>query len=331
MALTKHKYAAFDLPKESFPIGNSVLVGFRDQCLPTKRPAHPKQNYQNYVLHLDYGTAKFYKASRKSDKEPVLIKKIRNRTDSYEQTLVENEAVLSLLCTFGPNILHYHDVHTTRKNTWIVMELIEGCTVKELSTAVELKEEHVAFIAKAVVESLAWLHERHRAHRDMKNQNVMIRRDFSIVLMDFGYAIQHTLERPSDNTSVGSLLYMAPEVARGEDYKYKPDVWSLGIMLYELICGDPPLIGCTSIKETVTRLINSETPSIPAYHVCGDSARDFVNCCLAIDPTRRASAASLLHHPFLALACSQAEWASLISTNLPTWPDVIEDEPKAGL
>jgi len=206
------------------------------------------------------------------------------------------------------------------------MEYVYGCTIKELSTIVELREEHIAYICKAVVESLVWLHQRHRAHRDIKNQNVMIRKDFTIALMDFGYAIQHTLDRPSDNTSVGSLLYMAPEVARGEDYKCKPDVWSLGIIVYELICGDPPLMSCTSIKETVTRLVNSDAPRIPAYQICSDQARDFLNCCLSIDPTRRATAANLTQHPFLATACTSEEWVSHISSALPSWPNVFDEQ-----
>eukprot|EP00301_Raphidiophrys_heterophryoidea_P004760 c12044_g1_i1.p1 GENE.c12044_g1_i1~~c12044_g1_i1.p1 ORF type:complete len:479 (-),score=126.54 c12044_g1_i1:313-1620(-) len=341
--LKNHKFASWNLQPKEFPISDAKLADLHKQCF--KRHSfggHPKQFYQNMTLFLDIGTAKFYKAIRKSDKQTVTIKKIRNRSDTYEQAFVEGEAILSILSTFGPNMMTYFDAHSTKKNTWLVMEFIEGCTLKELSTIVEFQESHIAYIARNVLEAICWLHERGRAHRDIKGHNVMLRKDLSIVLMDFGFAIQHTAEKPSDNTSVGSLLYMAPEVARGEDYKYKPDIWGFGVMVYELLCGDVPLAHCTGVKETVTCLVNSDAPRIPAYNPCSELARDFVHQCLTLDPTRRPSASTLLHHPFISThtntntqaaavsRCTYTEFYSHVTSQLPSWPDVYEDDNNDG-
>lgn len=90
---------------------------------------------------------------------------------------------------------------------------------------------------------LKYLHDRSIMHRDLKSDNILCNTSGSVVLADFGYAVQLTAQNPNRASRVGTACWMAPELIRGKTrYDAKADVWSFGIFLLELADGDPPYI-----------------------------------------------------------------------------------------
>lgn len=249
----------------------------------------------------------------------MCVKLVRNHEDETRQQLVRNEVVMSALCGKCEYIPRFYEAFQSKDYTWLIMEWVQGCNLKQLTNQILLEPKHVAFAVQCVLLALQWMHDRHRAHRDVKSSNIMINRDGHVMLMDFGFAKQFTVENPSCYHSVGTLMFMAPEVVACQSYTYEPDVWSLGIVVYDLLCGSPPMIRCQTIDQAAYTLMHCEPPRIHEANF-DPFAKDFIHQCLTKDPTARPTVGDLLTHPFLLSACSQQEWLQFIRQAIPTWP-----------
>ena len=161
-----------------------------------------------------------------------------------------------------PSIVAYHESYLVNDKIWVVMELMSsGCLTDILDQFqfIQLTEPQIAFICGQVLSGLSFIHSCHRIHRDIKSDNILIGKDGSVKIADFGYAAQLTKTKSKRQTIVGVRLFflfflnarinsvlpqtpywMAPELIRGLDYDYKVDIWSLGIMLMEMAEGEPP-------------------------------------------------------------------------------------------
>jgi serine/threonine protein kinase len=126
---------------------------------------------------------------------------------------------------------------------------------------------------------LNYLHENFIIHRDIKSDNILLGSDGRIKLADFGYAAQLTQERVNRTSKVGTVCWMAPEVIKGKKaYTNKADVWSLGIMLIELIFGQPPYLNLPQAK-VIMMILTNDPPEIPRA-LWSANLRDFIGKCL---------------------------------------------------
>uniref|UniRef100_A0A6B2L607 Protein kinase domain-containing protein n=1 Tax=Arcella intermedia TaxID=1963864 RepID=A0A6B2L607_9EUKA len=220
---------------------------------------------------------------------------------------------LKLLCTEinimknskHPNIVEFIDCFIVESQIWIVMELMDnGCLtdVLEQFPKVKLNEKQMAFICRETLRSLAYIHKNHRIHRDIKSDNVLLNSLGEVKLADFGYAAQLTQEKMRRNTVVGTPYWMAPELIRGHEYGQKVDIWSLGIMLREMLDGEPPYMEFPPLRALFL-ITTKGVPPLQEPHSYSPELVDFYNRCLEKDVDKRPTAEELLGDPFLGFAC----------------------------
>ena len=170
------------------------------------------------------------------------------------------EEAQAAACLAHPNIVNVYDVGDDEGVHYIVMELIEGITLKEyIGKKGRLSIKEATSIAIQVSMGLEVAHNNDIVHRDIKPQNFMISKDGKVKAMDFGIAKAATSETIASN-AMGSVHYTSPEQARGGYSDAKSDIYSLGIVMYEMVTGRVPFDGETTVAVAVKHL-QEEMPS----------------------------------------------------------------------
>ena len=170
----------------------------------------------------------------------------------------------------NPNIVSVYDVSHSDEREFIVMELISGITLKQYMDkkgALDWKE--VVHFSKQITRALAHAHERGIIHRDIKPQNIMLLRDGTLKVADFGIAALENEVYENNGQTIGSIHYIAPEQARGLSPDARSDIYSLGVVMYEMLSGRLPYTGDT-LAEIAVKHMNAKPeplrdtfPSIP--------------------------------------------------------------------
>lgn len=192
------------------------------------------------------GMADIYKAKDITENRIVAVKILKNEFNGSEDFLrrFRNESKAIALLSH-PNIVKIYDVGFTDKIQFIVMEYIDGITLTEyIEQQGVLKWRDAVHFTLQILKALQHAHDRGIVHRDIKSQNVMLLSDGTIKVMDFGIA---RFNRETDKTisekAIGSVHYISPEQARGDVTDEKSDIYSVGVMLYEMLTGKKPFDG----------------------------------------------------------------------------------------
>ncbi|HZQ22644.1 MAG TPA: protein kinase [Terriglobales bacterium] len=199
-----------------------------------------------------------------------------------------------------PNICTIHEVGETDGELFIVMELVEGKSLRVLSGDTGLPHESVLRYGVQIASALARAHDRGIVHRDLKTANIVVTPEGLVKVLDFGLAKQigsAIFEEPTrsfatagDASSVsGTLPYMAPEILGGDAGDYRSDLWALGVVLYEAVSGRLPFEGRTGFE--VTAAIIREVPK-PLGPPVPPGLWAVVQRCLAKEPIQRYQRAS---------------------------------------
>jgi len=166
-----------------------------------------------------------------------------------------------------PNIVEIYDVGEENGHHYIVMEYIRGRTLKQLIQqrgALEINE--ALAIMDQLISAVAEAHKNNIIHRDIKPQNVLIKDDGTVKITDFGIAtVSDSLQLTQTDTVLGSVHYLAPELARGESATFQSDIYSLGICFYELLTGEVPYRGETPVQVAMKHL-KDEMPSVLEFN-----------------------------------------------------------------
>jgi len=212
-----------------------------------------------------------------------------------------------------PNIIEYIDAYIVDKKLWVAMEFMgAGCLTEVLDqfdSNVHMTEAQIAFVCKATIKGLDYVHQMHRIHRDIKSDNILLGSDGSCKIADFGYAAQLTQEKAKRFTIVGTPYWMAPELIRGQNYDQKVDIWSLGIMVMEMAEGDPPYMDFPPLRALFL-ITTKGIPGLKHPEKWTTEFKDFVAQCLEKDAENRPTADQLLFHPFI------VKYADLPEANL---------------
>jgi len=143
-----------------------------------------------------------------------------------------------------PNICTIHEIDEENGKSFIAMEYVKGQSLKAKIERGPLEEQEVLDLAIQVAEGVEEAHKRGIIHRDIKSANIMITEKGQAKVMDFGLAkVKGTTILTREGTTLGTVAYMSPEQARGEEVDHRTDIWSLGVVLYEMLSGELPFKG----------------------------------------------------------------------------------------
>lgn len=186
-----------------------------------------------------------------------------------------------------PNIVNVYDVGDENGIYYIVMELVEGITLKnyiERKGSLTIKE--ATSIAIQVCAGLEVAHNNHIVHRDIKPQNIIISREGKVKVTDFGIAKATTSQTTTAN-AMGSVHYASPEQARGGYVDHRSDIYSLGIVLYEMVTGRVPFDGETAVTVAVKHLQEEMVPPSVYCKNIPYSLEQIIKKCTEKSPDRR--------------------------------------------
>jgi serine/threonine protein kinase len=182
-------------------------------------------------------------------------------------------------------------------------------------------ERQISAVVKMTLLGLQYLHRDHKMHRDIKAANILICRDGSCKLADFGVSAELTATLAKRQTTVGTPYWMAPEIFTGQ-YDIKADIWSLGITLLELAHGVPPLADLHPMKALML-IPKNDPPTLQNPHRYTPEFIAFLSMMLQKDPRHRASCEELLAHPLMS-AISDADAKRTVAVLLGDWLHEIE-------
>jgi len=223
--------------------------------------------YEVICLIGEGGMANVYLAYDPILERKVAIKVLRGDLSNDEKFIkrFQREAI-SASSLSHPNIVEIYDVGCENGNYFIVMEFVDGLTLKSLiKKRGNMILAEVLDIVKQVASGLECAHASYIIHRDIKPQNIMVMDDGMVKITDFGIAVAINSESLTQTNSVmGSVHYLPPEQANGTGSTNKSDIYSLGIMMFEMLTGKLPFKGETAV-EVAIRQLRDPLPSISNY------------------------------------------------------------------
>lgn len=242
-------------------------------------------------------------AEHRDDNSKWAIKCIQKGALTHEDTLALEVEVSVLSKMSHPNIVQLREIFDCPKVFYLVMELMEG---GELFDRIVEKEKYTEKEAQSVVRNLAealdYCHDLKVVHRDLKPENLLYKSsapDAKIKIADFGLAKLLDDETIMMKTACGTPGYVAPEILENKLYDSKVDMWSLGVILYILLCGFPPFYDDNNAK--LFAQIKSGKFSYPKeyWKNVTEEAKDLINRLLVVDPAARLDAKGVLAHKWL--------------------------------
>ena len=245
-----------------------------------------------------------------------VVKKDSGTDQLSNQNLLQEARASSSLS--HPNICTIYEVAETEGELYIVMELVEGKTLRDLRGSVGLPPESVLRYGTQIAAALARAHDKGIVHRDLKSANIVVAPSGLVKVLDFGLAkragttifegpTQSFASTQDASTISGTLHYMAPEVLRGEPADNRGDLWALGIVLYEAASGQLPFSGRTGFE--ISSAILREIPK-PLGAPVPPGLWAVIQRCLSKEPAERYQRASEIQ-----AALEAVQWGAVVSAN----------------
>lgn len=220
--------------------------------------------YEIHELIGAGGMAMVYRAYDTLDDRTVAIKILKDEFSANDEFIrrFKNESK-AIAVLNHPNIVKVYDVSFGDVIQYIVMEYIDGITLKEY---IELQDNKISWkeavlFTTQILQALEHAHSKGIVHRDIKPQNIMLLQDGTIKVTDFGIARFSSVEtRTMTDKAIGSVHYIAPEQAKGELTDGKTDIYSVGVMLYEMLAGRLPFEADNAVSVAIMQLQEAPKP-----------------------------------------------------------------------
>ena len=245
------------------------------------------------------GMANVYKGYDTVEQRPVAVKMLRDEYAGNEDFLRrfrnESKAIYSLN---HPCIVKIYDVILTGRNPAIVMEYVEGITLKEyIDKKGQVSTRVAVALTLQLMAALQHAHENGIVHRDIKPQNIMVKSDGTIKVMDFGIArFAMSQSRTLTDRAIGSVHYISPEQAMGDGVvDHRTDIYSAGVILFEMLTGRLPFEADSPVSVAIKQIEDNPlrprelNPQVP------QGLEDIVMKAMAKDPDRRYQSAGQMY------------------------------------
>ncbi|ELP91583.1 serine/threonine protein kinase, putative [Entamoeba invadens IP1] len=279
----------------------------------------PDENYEN-LAKMENGDEDEYMATRKSDGLEVSLRRI-GVTDKNKKVIVREVSVLKK-CS-NENILKYVECYLINDMLWLVTELMdfgELTNLIDLHQSLPMLEMHIAYVMDHLVDALCYIHSIGYIHRDIKSDNLLVKKDGIIKLANFGSVAFVDEKHPTRNSVIGTPFWMSPELIRSMDYGNKVDTWSLGVTCFECAHGAPPYIDLPPMKAML-QITTKGMPDLEGQW--SDNFKKFFGDCCQSDVEKRPTETQLKNYEFLKEKCTKEEFADLVKKAV-----VLVDEEK---
>ncbi|HZM36138.1 MAG TPA: protein kinase [Burkholderiales bacterium] len=216
------------------------------------------------VLHMigEGGTARVYLASRESDDEPLVVKILRSEITKDRKALdrfMEEYAIVERIQSRHVARIHGHG--NSGEHAYLVIEFFEGGDLNRRLAARPLAPEEALRLFRDLMFALGDIHEKGILHRDLKPQNLMFRDDGSLAIVDFGIAKDiAAVDRTSHGEVLGTPRYMSPEQVQGRVLDLRTDIYSAGVLLYQMLTGKHLFDGETAVEVALHHLNTPPSP-----------------------------------------------------------------------
>jgi eukaryotic-like serine/threonine-protein kinase len=235
---------------------------------------------------------------------------------------------IRILASFDhPNIAQLHTALQVDNQLVMVMEFVEGLSLAQRAQQGAIPQADLVNYMQQVLSALSYAHGRGVVHRDVKPANVMVTPDGTVKLMDFGIAradAEIGLTRPG--TSMGSLNYMSPEQVRGGTVDARSDIYSTGVMMYELFAGRRPFQGDSDYSILSAQCNDAPQPPVEVNPGLPPALSDLILCAMAKDPANRFQNAQAVSNALRHVAAAQDPVAQ--APEVPFTPVVIPGIPQ---
>jgi len=199
-------------------------------------------------------------------KREVALKQLAPNLSSNKQLIARfRQEAVALARLSHPNIVQVYDFFEAEGFFWIAMEFVTGGELEEKLQSGSLQLQETLRLVKQLAEALGYAHEKGVIHRDFKPANVLLTENADVKISDFGIAkLAQSSVHTQINTVMGTPSYMSPEQANGENADLRTDIYSLGVVTYQMLSGELPFKGDT--KSIVAQHLTKQAPSLSEKH-----------------------------------------------------------------
>ncbi|XP_043976011.1 serine/threonine-protein kinase PAK 4 isoform X1 [Gambusia affinis] len=262
-------------------------------------PGDPRTYLDHYIKIGEGSTGIVCIATVKTTGKLVAVKKMDLRKQQRRELLF-NEVVI-MRDYHHDNVVEMYNSYLVGDELWVVMEFLEGGALTDIVTHTRMNEEQIATVCLSVLKALSVLHTQGVIHRDIKSDSILLTHDGRVKLSDFGFCAQVSKEVQRRKSLVGTPYWMAPELISRLPYGPEVDIWSLGIMVIEMVDGEPPYFNEPPLKA-MKMIRDNKPPKLKNLHKVSPLLKGFLDRMLVREPGQRATASELLKHQFLSKA-----------------------------
>lgn len=275
---------------------NDEPIGIKEALTLIVDAGDPLVKYTNFSLIGEGSTGKVYLCMEVDTGRQVAIKKM-DLTKQQRRELLINE-VATMKYYKHPNIVKMFNSYLVGDELWLALEYLEGGALTDIVTKTTMNEQQIATVCLQCLQALAFLHAEGLIHRDIKSDSILLAADGSVKLSDFGFCAQVSDQVPKRRSLVGTPYWLSPEIISRQDYGPEVDIWSMGIMIMEMVDGEPPFYNEPPI-QAMKRIRDMPPPKLQNHSRISPALDNFLSRMLIKDPSKRATARDLLQHPFL--------------------------------
>ena len=268
-----------------------------------RHAAHVVPIEDDYIVGGELGKGRFstvHECIHKKTKNRFAVKIIDKTAIAQEEKSLLRTEIAVLKLVRHPNIINMEGVYESRDKIYIVTELLEGGELfEQINGRPRFSEEEAAQLVRPLLEAVAYIHDLGIVHRDIKPENILCGADMcNVKIADFGLS-KMVVPLEQMNSACGTLSYVAPEVLSMSGYGKEADLWSVGVVMYLVLCGRLPFDGSNQ-QEVINNTLQGDFKTKTAsWKKLTDETKQLIGDLLCKDPTHRISAREALKSPFI--------------------------------